>query len=137
MATASGYPADDPRAWIAYARSDLLLAETTPPSGVYLEHLCYHAQQAAEKAIKAIIMHLTREEAAFSHNIRRLIRDASIAGAPPVPLSQARAEALTRYAGITRYPANLGEVDEAEWRQAVADARAVVEWAEAQARAGS
>ena len=43
MATASGYPAGDPRAWIAYARSDLLLAEAAPPSGVYLEHLCYHA----------------------------------------------------------------------------------------------
>ena len=77
-------------------------------------------------------MHRTREEAAFSHNIRRLARDAALAGASPVPLSQEQAEALTQYATITRYPADLGEVDEAEWQRAVADAWAVVEWAEVQ-----
>ena len=80
-------------------------------------------------------MHRTQEEAAFSHDIRRLVRDAALAGAPPVPLSQDRAEALTRYSTITRYPADLGEVNEAEWQRAVADARAVVEWAETEARA--
>ncbi|WP_420456740.1 HEPN domain-containing protein [Rubrivirga sp.] len=121
----------DPAAWLAYARSDLLLAETEPPSGVYLELLCFHAQQAAEKAVKAVILHRTRSEPAFSHSIRRLARDAKRAGASGFPLSAEASEALTQYAVLTRYPADLGEVDAAEWQRAIDDARAVVEWAEA------
>lgn len=105
------------------------MAETPPPTGVFLELLCFHAQQAAEKAFKAVILHRTREPAAFSHNIRRLARDAEQAGAGPSPLSAEAAQALTQYAVLTRYPADLGAVDEAEWQAAVADARAVVEWA--------
>ena len=33
----------DVREWIRHAESDLRLAETAPPSGVLLEHLCFHA----------------------------------------------------------------------------------------------
>ena len=123
------YPASDPRAWVDHAQSDLLLAEMTPPSGVHLELLCFHAQQAAEKAIKAVIMYQTQEEAAFSHDLRRLTRDAEQAGASRVPITPERAQAMTGYAAISRYPADLGEVDEEEWSQAAEDARRVVEWA--------
>lgn len=128
--SASHTDSGSPSAWLAYARADLTLAETPPPSGVLLELLGFHAQQAAEKAVKAVILHRTREPAAFSHNVRRLFRDAEAAGASVPPLSTEAMGALTQYAVITRYPANLGEVDEAEWQRAVADARAVVEWAE-------
>jgi hypothetical protein len=31
-----------------------MLASHSPPEGVFLEDLCFHAQQAAEKAIKAV-----------------------------------------------------------------------------------
>ena len=123
--------AGDPAEWLRYARADLILAKTPPPDGVLLELLCYHAQQAAEKALKAVILHLTREEAAYTHNLRRLMRDVRDAGAPESPPLTAEAAALlTQYALLSRYPADLGEVDEAEWQQAVADARAVVAWAE-------
>jgi HEPN domain-containing protein len=47
-------PPDDPREWINRARSNLVRAQTTLP-GVYLEDLCFDAQQAAEKAIKAVL----------------------------------------------------------------------------------
>ncbi len=94
--------------------------------------MCFHAQQSAEKAIKAVILARTRNEAAFTHSIRRLIRDAERAGAPPVPLTPDAAALLTQYAVLSRYPADVDEVDEAEWQRAVADARTVVEWAEAQ-----
>lgn len=52
------YPPDDPREWLNRARSALQLARDDDP-GVYLEDLCYQAQQAAEKAIKALL--ITRE----------------------------------------------------------------------------
>jgi len=55
-----GSPAD----WLRYAHSDLVLAETPPPTGVLLELLCYHAQQAAEKALKAALLHLTHAQLA-------------------------------------------------------------------------
>ena len=45
----SGSPAD----WLRYAVSDLEVARTTPSSRILLEALCFHAQQAAEKSIRA------------------------------------------------------------------------------------
>ena len=48
-------PPDDPREWINRARSNLVRAQAMLP-GVYLEDLCFDAQQAAEKAIKAVLI---------------------------------------------------------------------------------
>jgi len=45
-------PPDDPREWLNRARSNLALAGKMAPD-VYLEDLCFDAQQAAEKAIEA------------------------------------------------------------------------------------
>ena len=47
-------PPDDPREWLNRARSNLVQAQTRL-AGVYLEDLCFAAQQAAEKAIKAVL----------------------------------------------------------------------------------
>ncbi len=49
------YPPDDPREWLNRARSNLALASHRR-SDVYLEDLCFHAQKAAEKAIKAVMI---------------------------------------------------------------------------------
>ena len=46
---------DDPREWLNRARSNLALANSRI-SGAYLEDLCFDAQQAAEKAIKAVMI---------------------------------------------------------------------------------
>ncbi|HVT02768.1 MAG TPA: HEPN domain-containing protein [Thermoanaerobaculia bacterium] len=40
--------------WLARARSDLAIARSPLPEGAFLEDLCFHAQQAAEKALKAV-----------------------------------------------------------------------------------
>ena len=40
------FPPDDPREWMNRARSDLTQAKSQVP-GVYLENLCFNAQQAA------------------------------------------------------------------------------------------
>jgi HEPN domain-containing protein len=50
------YPPTDPREWLNRARSNLALAKTNA-LGVLLEDLCFEAQQAAEKAIKAVFIH--------------------------------------------------------------------------------
>lgn len=40
--------------WLARARSDLAIARMPLPEQAMYEDLCFHAQQAAEKAIKAV-----------------------------------------------------------------------------------
>ena len=53
------FPPDDPKEWLNRARSNLASARggINIPD-VYLEDLCFDAQQAAEKAIKALLIHL-------------------------------------------------------------------------------
>ncbi|MCL4205304.1 MAG: HEPN domain-containing protein [Pirellulaceae bacterium] len=48
-------PPNDPREWLNRARSNLTRA-ASPLPGAYLEDFCFDAQQAAEKAIKAVFM---------------------------------------------------------------------------------
>lgn len=119
-----GSPAD----WLRYARSDLDMATAAPWGHVLLETLAYHAQQAAEKALKAVLLHVGHEAPPHTHNLARLVH--ALSPHVEVPLSPAAIEGLTRYAVLTRYPADVGEIDDAEWRRAVADARTVVAWAE-------
>ena len=49
------YAPDDPREWMNRARSNLVRARSRIP-GAYLEDMCFDAQQAAEKAIKAVMI---------------------------------------------------------------------------------
>lgn len=44
--------------WLRYAREDLQAAEVLAERGVAPRQACFHAQQAAEKAIKAIFVFL-------------------------------------------------------------------------------
>lgn len=49
--------AGNPGEWLRRARSNLARARQTPPtSEIMLEDLCFDAQQAAEKAIKAVLV---------------------------------------------------------------------------------
>lgn len=43
----------DPFIWLQRAHSNLILANKGKLKGVMLEDLCFNAQQAAEKALKA------------------------------------------------------------------------------------
>ena len=54
MADPQRFPPDDPREWLNRARSDLGLARAAGEL-VYLEDLCFHAQQAVEKVVKGIL----------------------------------------------------------------------------------
>lgn len=45
-----------PQEWLRYAASDLELARMVGVPQVMIESLCYHAQQCAEKAMKAVLV---------------------------------------------------------------------------------
>ena len=53
---ATPLPPNDPAEWLNRARSSLVRAKARLP-GSYLEDHCFDAQQAAEKAIKAVFIH--------------------------------------------------------------------------------
>ena len=118
---------DDPREWLNRARSNLALAKNRVPD-TYLEDLCFEAQQAAEKAIKARMIKLDIEFP-YVHDLARLLSLLEDAG-ESVPDIVRRAGELTPYAMFTRYPAPVRPVTEDEYRFAVDIAQAVVQWAE-------
>ena len=113
--------------WFRYAKSDLELARIEKPEGVLLENLCFHAQQAAEKTLKAVLIFL---EIDFprTHNIRTLL-DLLPEGVD-VPQEVEESAILTDYAVESRYPRNSEPVDDEEYRQVIGLAEAVVSWGE-------
>ena len=65
------FPPDDPREWLNRARSNLAIAKSRV-TGAYLEDLCFDAQQAAEKAIKAVLIFRGIDDFPYSHDLVRL-----------------------------------------------------------------
>ena len=61
-----------PAAWMQFAHSDLALARQDVGPGVLFETLCFHAQQAVEKALKAVLIHHGIPIAKI-HSIERLV----------------------------------------------------------------
>ena len=95
---------------------------------VYLEDLCFDAQQAAEKALKGLLLQL-EVDFPYTHDLADLITLVEEQNLE-VPDSVKDAAILTDYAVVTRYP-GLGEpVTEDEHEYAVAIAERVVEWVE-------
>ena len=113
-------------AWLAHAEGDLALAAAGPLPGVALELFCFHAQQAAEKAIEAVLI-ARSQDVPHVHDIRMLLdRAEAVALVPPDLFA---ASALTGYAVQTRYPEDGEPVTRAELRAAVVQNRRVVAWA--------
>lgn len=123
------FPPDDPREWPNRARSSLARAHARSPD-VYLEDLCFDAQQAVEKAIKGLLM---KHAVAFPYVHDLALEEAG----QEAPEFVREAEKLTRYAVITRYPGLAEPVTEENFEEAVATAEMVVAWAEEQIAAGS
>ena len=123
------FPPDDPREWLNRARSNLAVAKKRIPDA-YLEDMCFNAQQAAEKAVKAVFV---RRGLAFpyAHNLGFLLSLLEESG-ETVPERVRRAEELTSYAAATRYPGLAEPVSEQEYAEAIEIAEAVVQWAQEQ-----
>ena len=121
------FPPDDPREWMNRARSSLAIAKNRVPQA-YLEDLCFEAQQAAEKSIKAVMI-ARNIEFPYVHDLDRLLSLLEDEG-EVIPASIRQASNLTKYATVTRYPGDMGPVTAQEYAEAIAIAEAVVRWAE-------
>ena len=121
---------DDPQEWLNRARSSLEIAKHRRPQ-IYLEDLCFEAQQAVEKAIKALMIK-HGIDFPYVHDIARLLTLLGESG-EPIPDAVGHARKLTRFATVTRYPMNQA-VTEQHYQEAVTIAEAVLHWAEERVR---
>jgi HEPN domain-containing protein len=119
------YSPEDPREWLNRARSDLLLAKSQQ-EGIYLEDLCFHAQQAAEKAVKALLIRRS-VDFPYVHDIGQLFTLLEEAG-QEIPEMVKQAERLTRFAVFTRYPGLAHPISEEEYEEAIKIAQEVIFW---------
>ena len=122
------FPPTDPREWLRRARSNLVHAQAVADE-VDLAELCFDAQQAAEKAIKAVFIH-RGEPFPFTHDLEALIRLLKVNG-QTVPKYVEVAKVLTRFAVVARYP-DFTAVTRRKYGQSVRIAAAVLRWAERQ-----
>lgn len=105
--------------WLGRASEDLAVAETLlRESRTYYTSVAFHAQQAAEKYLKAVLVH---HQVAFprTHDIGVLL---SLVGSvePSVSLAAASAIALNPYGVAVRCPGSGAEPDLSEASEAVA-----------------
>jgi HEPN domain-containing protein len=122
-------PPNDPREWLSRAQSNLARAGKPLPDA-YLEDYCFDAQQAAEKAIKAVfIAHGLRFP--YIHDLGRLLTLLTQAGIR-VPKYVTESNRLTRYAVEARYPGLSGPLTKSDHRRAVRIATGTLGWARRQ-----
>lgn len=120
-----------PHEWLRRARSNLARARAgrNLPDVLY-EDLCFDAQQAAEKAVKALLVH---RQVRFpkTHDLLDLLTLLDQNGLA-IPAEIREADVLTHYAVETRYPGLAEEVTVDEHTRAVELAERVLRWVQAQ-----
>lgn len=126
----------DPLRWLAYARSDFILArEGRRSADVFLESLCYHCQQAVEKSLKGVLSAL-KLDFPRTHNLGTLADLLPAGTTLTAVVSDDLLRRLSAYAVLSRYPGDLEDVSEADYAQALEVASRVLDWAVAQVEGG-
>jgi HEPN domain-containing protein len=114
------------RAWLAKADSDLTAARRLLEHGGPYDAVCFHAQQAAEKALKALLA-FSNALIPRTHNLEDLLQQctAVISAADAEDLERYDLAELTPFAVESRYDIEFWP-DEAEASAAVSVAAAVL-----------
>lgn len=130
MSAAPDLPGD----LLALAREDLASAEALDrEERVSDAPVGFHAQQAVEKALKAVIASRD-EEFPFTHDIGLLMQLCQDTGFE-LPADLTEADRLTPYAAAIRY--GLGDPGAVASQDALRWAAIAIEWAEAELRSDS
>lgn len=115
--------------WLRYARMDYDVAlHDMSFHPLPIEIICYHCQQAAEKVLKAVLIHHGKE-VPHIQDTQRLWKLAA-ALEPTLSPFMPQSSRLANFATITRYPKEL-QLNENDMQGALDDARAIVEAIEA------
>jgi len=107
---------DKAHKWISYAEEDLRMAKhgLTMSSSCPYRLIAYHAQQCAEKYLKAYLVY-NKIDFPYTHNIRALLKLCNNGWAKKLK----EAEQLTPFAITTRYPGEDEEVTKKEAQEAI------------------
>jgi HEPN domain-containing protein len=120
--------------WLKMAERDLGLAELAAASG-YHEGAAFHAQQSAEKAVKALILSL--HGAVRGHAITEMVRQLPTSVDVPAEILNA-AQQLDRVYVTSRYPNGFSwgnpsdYFNEKDSRELIAYAKQILEWCRSQ-----
>jgi HEPN domain-containing protein len=90
------------QAWIRQAENDMAMAEFAR-SGQFYAQACYHCSQAAEKALKGLLIGLGQDPPR-SHSLERLVDALADLGLEVESLRALQLKALSRMTTATRYP---------------------------------
>jgi HEPN domain-containing protein len=117
---------DDWQAWLAKAANDLLNIENNLRStAVPWDTICFHAQQAAEKALKALLV-ARGEDVPRTHDLSALLGRCAAVGFVVDDLWDDCAE-LQPYSVLIRYPGAPFEPEAEEGRLAAEASRRIVD----------
>ena len=116
--------AEPHRAWLVKADHDLLnVANNLAAEDVPWDTVCFHAQQAAEKSLKAVLVSYGTAPPR-THDLVALLAQCA-EHAPALADLEGACRTLTAFAVSSRYPDDLFEPDEADGRRTAALAREV------------
>ncbi len=119
----------DAMTWLRYAEEDLRAAELVATRPGFAPRVaCYHAQQAAEKALKVVLVG-EEQDVILTHDLR-VLRDLSQPGSRTAAIG-VDLDRLSTWQVKGRYPGDWGEATRGDAREAIDAARAVVEAARA------
>jgi HEPN domain-containing protein len=119
-----------PEEWLNRAKSNLAIAKQPKSDEIYFEDLCFETQQAAEKALKAVLL-FKGIKFRFVHDIAEFLTLLEQNWIIP-PDDVRTATILTDYSVEARYPGPFEPVTEEEFKEALHIAETVVKWAENQ-----
>ena len=114
--------------WMKYAQADYAAAvHLKSHQPVQLEIICFHCQQAGEKALKAVLAY-HEELIPRTHNLYELLQ-LCYAHYPKILTELAgQADQLTNFAVVTRYPNDEMEVTEADMVLALKNAEQILSY---------
>jgi len=113
--------------WLKRAYSSLELAKFSGNNAVFYEDLCYQAQQAAEKGLKALLI-FYGVEPQKTHNLFILLQELE----KHTELNDEIKEVLNLYnfAVQTRYPGDYVPIEKEEYEQAIRIVEKCLKWIE-------
>ena len=113
--------------WIERAKSSLELAQAKIIRHIHYEDLCFQLQQAAEKALKGLLIYYGTEPE-FTHNVEILLKE--IKKIIDIPENIKETVQLTNYAVQTRYPGEYDEITKEEYEKSIIIAEECLSWVE-------
>lgn len=122
--------------WLTFAQTDFNCADYLNKAPFHprpLNVICYHCQQAAEKAIKALIVYFGSQggmpkvhDLSFLLNqVKNIVQEQK--GIEITHEFMVLADGLSKYGVAPRYPNEI-DVDEHQAAKAIRDSAAVLEW---------